>query len=215
MSRPSGNAFITLEGIEGVGKSTNLAYLEHTLVAAGRDVVVTREPGGTPLGEQIRRWVLDEDHGGLSAEIEALLMFAARAQHLDEIIRPALERGAWVICDRFSDATFAYQGGGRGAPPELLDTLKQAIQRDLEPDLTLLLDAPIEIGFGRIADRDPDNFEREDRAFFDRVRASYLALAARYPERIKRIDAAEPLEAVQLALSAHLDALLERTASDA
>ncbi len=210
-----GNAFITLEGIEGVGKSTNLAYIEDILVAAGQDVVVTREPGGTPLGEQIRRWVLDGDHGGLSAEVEAMLMFAARAQHLDEVIRPALASGAWVICDRFTDATIAYQGGGRGVAPGLLEALKRAVQCDLEPDLTLLFDAPVEVGFERIANREPDNFEREGRAFFDKVRASYLALAASNPDRIKRIDAAQPLEAVKQELRNHLGALLQRVITDA
>ncbi len=208
------SAFVTLEGIEGVGKSTNLGYLEQRLVAAGQRVVVTREPGGTPLGEDIRRWVLDGDHSNLSAEVEALLMFVARAQHLDQIIRPALADGAWVLCDRFTDATFAYQGGGRGASIEFLEQLKRAVQRDLEPDLTLLFDAPVEVGLERIADRDHDHFEREDRAFFDRVRAAYLELAERYPERIKRIDAAQPLETVKQELSSHLKTLLQKTAAD-
>ncbi|MEE8249327.1 MAG: dTMP kinase [Gammaproteobacteria bacterium] len=208
------SAFVTLEGIEGVGKSTNLGYLEQLLVAAGQKVVVTREPGGTRLGEQIRRWVLEGDHSKLSAEVEALLMFTARAQHLDEVIRPALADGAWVLCDRFTDATIAYQGGGRGAAVELLEQLKRVVQRDLEPDLTLLFDAPVEVGLQRIADRVHDHFEREDRAFFDRVRTAYLELAERYPERIKRIDAAQPLETVKQELSGHLSALLEKTAAD-
>ena len=208
------SAFVTLEGTEGVGKSTNLAYLEQLLVAAGEKVVVTREPGGTRLGEQIRQWVLEGDHADLSAEVEALLMFAARAQHLDEVIRPALADGAWVLCDRFTDATIAYQGGGRGAAIELLEQLKGAVQRGLEPDLTLLFDAPVEVGIERIADRTPDHFEREDRAFFDRVRTTYLELAERYPERIKRIDAAQPLELVKLELSAHLNELLKKTVAD-
>ncbi len=208
------SAFVTLEGTEGVGKSTNLAYLEQLLVAAGEKVVVTREPGGTRLGEQIRQWVLEGDHADLSAEVEALLMFAARAQHLDEVIRPALADGAWVLCDRFTDATIAYQGGGRGAAIELLEQLKGAVQRGLEPDLTLLFDAPVEVGIERIADRAPDHFEREDRAFFDRVRTTYLELAERYPERIKRIDAAQPLELVKLELSAHLNELLKKTVAN-
>ncbi len=208
------SAFVTLEGTEGVGKSTNLAYLEQLLVAAGEKVVVTREPGGTRLGEQIRQWVLTGDHADLSAEVEALLMFAARAQHLDEVIRPALADGAWVLCDRFTDATIAYQGGGRGAAIELLEQLKRAVQRGLEPDLTLLFDAPVEVGIERIADRDPDHFEREDRAFFDRVRTTYLELAERYPERIKRIDAAQPLELVKQELSAHLSELLKKTVAN-
>ena len=202
------NGFITLEGIEGVGKSTNLAYLEQLIVAAGHEVVVTREPGGTPLGEQIRRWVLDEEHGNVSAEVETMLMFAARAQHLDDVIRPALDRGAWVLCDRFTDATIPYQGGGRGVSLEWITTLKNAVQRDLEPDLTLLFDAPIEVGFGRIADREPDHFEREDRAFFERVRATYLSQADRYPDRVKRVDAAQSLDDVKGAIRKHLETLL-------
>ncbi len=214
MAGPVSSAFVTLEGIEGVGKSTNLGYLEQLLVAAGQKVVVTREPGGTRLGEQIRRWVLEGTHSKLSAEVEALLMFTARAQHLDEVIRPALADGAWVLCDRFTDATIAYQGGGRGAAVELLEQLKRVVQRDLEPDLTLLFDAPVEVGLQRIADRVHDHFEREDRAFFDRVRTAYLELAERYPERIKRIDAAQPLETVKQELSGHLSALLEKTAAD-
>jgi len=208
------SAFVTLEGLEGVGKSTNLAYLEQLLVAAGEKVVVTREPGGTPLGEQIRQWVLMGDHAGLPAEVETLLMFAARAQHLNDVIRPALADGAWVLCDRFTDATFAYQGGGRGATIDLLEQLKRAIQRDLEPDLTLLFDAPVEVGFERIANRAHDHFEREDHSFFDKVRTTYLELAERYPERIKRIDATQSLETVQQELSGHLSELLQRTTTD-
>lgn len=208
------SAFVTLEGLEGVGKSTNLAYLEQLLVDAGEKVVVTREPGGTPLGEQIRQWVLMGDHAGLPAEVETLLMFAARAQHLNEVIRPALADGAWVLCDRFTDATFAYQGGGRGATIDLLEQLKRAIQRDLEPDLTLLFDAPVEVGFERIANRAHDHFEREDHSFFDKVRTTYLKLAERYPERIKRIDATQSLETVQQELSGHLSELLQRTTTD-
>jgi len=212
--RRSDSAFITLEGIEGVGKSTNLAFLREQLEALGHRVVVTREPGGTALGERIREWVLDEDHGGLSAEVEALLMFAARAQHLDKVIRPALADGAWVICDRFTDATLAYQGGGRGAPADWLENLKQGVHQGLEPDLTLLLDAPIELGFERIGSRARDNFEREDLAFFERVRATYLALAEQYPERIRRIDASQPLDAVKARLNACLDRFLRDRGDD-
>ena len=208
------SAFVTLEGLEGVGKSTNLAYLEQLLLAAGERVIVTREPGGTPLGEQIRTWVLEGDHSDLSAEVEALLMFAARAQHLDKVIRPALADGAWVLCDRFTDATIAYQGGGRRATGAWLEELKRAVQRDLEPDLTLLFDAPVEVGLERIAGRKHDHFEREDRAFFDRVRTAYLELAERYPNRIKRIDAAQPLELIEQVLRDHLSVLLEKRATD-
>lgn len=203
-------AFISLEGVEGVGKSTNVAFTAETVRRAGYDVVTTREPGGTELGERVRDWILNGDHGSLSPEIEALLMFAARARHLDEVIRPALDAGRWVVCDRFTDATVAYQGGGRGASRALLDVLRAEIQKGLEPDLTLLLDAPLEIGASRIRDRKPDHFERERRPFFERVRAAYLALAAQYPERIKVVDAAVPLPDVQRRIEAEIAALVRR-----
>jgi dTMP kinase len=201
-------AFITLEGGEGVGKSTNLAFVAAVLRAAGHEVVTTREPGGTPLGERVRSWVLEGDHGSLSAEVETLLMFAARAQHLDKVVRPALAAGRWVVCDRFTDATFAYQGGGRGASTSLLRSLRAEVQHGLEPDLTLLLDAPLEVGAARIAARTLDHFEREARDFFERVRAAYLDLAAAAPQRIKVIDAAQPLESVQSRISAALEVLI-------
>jgi dTMP kinase len=202
-------AFVTLEGGEGVGKSTNLALVVAHLEARGVEVVATREPGGTPLGETIRAWILDGEHGALSAEVEALLMFAARARHLDTVIRPALAAGKWVVCDRFTDATFAYQGGGRGADIGLLEALETGVQRGLEPDLTLLLDAPLEVGRRRIAARAPDHFEREQGPFFERVRRTYLDRAQRDPKRIKVIDAAGALEQVQAAIIQELDALLE------
>ena len=207
-------AFISLEGVEGVGKSTNVAFTAEVVRRAGHDVVTTREPGGTALGERVREWILNGDHGKLSAEIETLLMFAARARHLDEVIRPALAAGRWVVCDRFTDATIAYQGGGRGASRTLLDALKTEIQKGLEPDLTLLLDAPLEVGASRIGDRKPDHFEREQRPFFERVRAAYLALAAQYPQRIKIIDAAVPLAQVQAQIEAHVAALVRTRASN-
>ena len=193
-------AFITLEGVEGVGKTTCTRTVENTLSAAGHDVVVTREPGGTPLGERIRKWVLDGDHPALSAETEALLMFAARAHHLDEVIRPALAKGRWVVCDRFTDATIAYQGGGRRVDARWLDGLKAGVQRGLEPDLTLLLDAPVEVGLARISDRNPDHFERESFTFFERVRTAYLKLAKTHPTRIKIIDASQPVAKVEAQL---------------
>jgi len=201
-------AFVTLEGGEGVGKSTNLALVVAHLEARGVEVVATREPGGTPLGETIRAWILDGEHGALSAEVEALLMFAARARHLDTVIRPALAAGKWVVCDRFTDATFAYQGGGRGADIGLLDALETGVQRGLEPDLTLLLDAPLEVGRRRIAARALDHFEREQTPFFERVRRAYLDRARRDPNRIKVIDAAGTLEQVQAAIIRELDAVL-------
>jgi dTMP kinase len=203
-------AFISLEGIEGVGKSTNVAFTAETVRDAGFDVVTTREPGGTPFGEQVREWILNGDHGRLSAEIEVLLMFAARARHLDEVIRPALAAGRWVICDRFTDASFAYQGGGRGASRALLESLRNEIQRGLEPDLTLLLDAPLDVGASRIGSRKLDHFEREQRPFFDRVRNAYLALAVEQPGRIKIVDAAQPLERVQRDIAVQVRALIER-----
>jgi dTMP kinase len=206
-------AFISLEGVEGVGKSTNVAFTADAVRRLGFDVVTTREPGGTALGERVREWILNGDHGKLSAEIEALLMFAARARHLDEVIRPALAAGRWVVCDRFTDATIAYQGGGRGASRGLLDALKSEIQKGLEPDLTLLLDAPLEVGASRIGDRKPDHFEREQRPFFERVRATYLTLATQHPERIKIVDAAMPLPQVQSQIEAQITALARRLGS--
>jgi dTMP kinase len=203
-------AFISLEGVEGVGKSTNVAFTADAVRRAGYDVVTTREPGGTQLGERVRDWILNGDHGSLSPETEALLMFAARARHLDEVIRPALAAGRWVVCDRFTDATVAYQGGGRGASRTLLDALRAEIQKGLEPDLTLLLDAPLEVGASRIGDRKPDHFEREQRQFFERVRAAYLSLAEQHRDRIKIIDAAVPLPRVQRQIEAEVAALVRR-----
>ena len=206
-------AFITVEGGEGVGKTTSLAALESHLKSRGIDVLLTREPGGTTLGEAIRSWILDGDHGQLGADVEALLMFAARAQHLDELIRPAVERGTWVVCDRFTDATLAYQGGGRGADRSFLEALARGVQRGFVPDLTLLLDAPVEVGMARIADRPHDHFEREEAAFFGRVRSTYLELAAAEPERIRVIDASAPQPTVLAAIERELDAFCERFAA--
>ena len=205
--------FISLEGIEGVGKSTNVAFTADAVRRAGWSVVTTREPGGTELGERVREWILHGSHGALSAEVEALLMFAARARHLDEVIRPALADGRCVVCDRFTDATFAYQGAGRGANRTLLETLRTQVQKGLEPDLTLLLDAPLDIGAARIGSRTRDHFEREQRPFFERVRGEYLALAAQEPERVKLIDAAAPLTDVQRQIQAQVTALLDRLGS--
>ena len=203
-------AFITFEGTEGVGKSTFGERAFELLREDNREVVVTREPGGTALGEQIRHWILDGEHQSLSAEVEALLMFAARGYHLDTVIRPALASGRWVLCDRFTDATYAYQGGGRGMSQGVLDTLKDAIQGALTPDLTILLDAPIEVGLGRIASREQDHFEREDHAFFERVRRCYLDLAGREPERFKIVDATLPLEQVWARVSNEISLFVAR-----
>lgn len=191
--------FITLEGGEGVGKSTNVSFVRDCLAAAGKAVVVTREPGGTSLGERIRSILLDGRTEGMDPNTELLLMFAARAEHLGSVVRPALERGDWVVCDRFTDATYAYQGGGRGIAWERIAALENWVQGALRPDLTLLLDAPPEVGRTRIHDRggQPDRFEQEQRAFFERVRAAYLTLADRESRRYRVIDAARPLSEVQ------------------
>lgn len=192
--------FVTLEGIEGAGKSTLIANLAADLRQRGDDPVVTREPGGTPLAEQIRRTVLDRGEERLSPEAETLLMFAARAVHLDNLVRPALRRGAWVLCDRFTDATRAYQGGGRGIDAGLIETLARAVHGDLVPDMTLLLDLPVEIGLGRARARSEglaDRFEAETLQFFERVRATYLALARREPRRFRVLDATLPPDALR------------------
>ena len=198
-------AFITVEGTEGVGKSTSIAFIRDFLAESGIDVTVTREPGGTQLGERIREWILRSKAGSLSATTETLLMYAARSHHLDRVIRPALERGIWVVCDRFVDATLAYQGAGRHADAELLAELSKRVLQGLEPELTLLLDAPLDIGFGRIRHREQDHFEQESREFFERVRAEYHAIAAREPGRVEVIDAAQTPEDVRISLRAVLE----------
>lgn len=196
--------FITLEGGEGVGKTTQIAAVCEFLERRGISVTATREPGGTPVGEQIRGILLGNH--AIAAETELLLLFAARAQHIQDVIRPALARGHWVVCDRFTDASFAYQGGGRGVDPGMIAALQDHVQRDLQPDLTLLLDAPVEVGLARARRRGPaDRFEQETVAFFQRVRASYLDLAARWPERIQVVDASGPPEQVRAALLAALE----------
>lgn len=203
-------AFITVEGGEGVGKSSSLAAIASWLKSRGLAVALTREPGGTPLGETIRSWILDGNHGGLSAEVEALLMCAARAEHVNKVILPQLARGAWVVCDRFADATMAYQGGGRGADAGFLRVLADGVQRGLTPDLTLLLDAPVEVGMARIANRAHDHFEREESAFFERVRRTYLEIAASEPGRVRVVEANAPLAAVRAAIERELDAFCSR-----
>ncbi len=189
--------FISVEGIEGVGKSTNLARLVSAFELAGIDVDVTREPGGTPTAEAIRSILLEHGDEPMPASAEALLMFSARALHVENRIRPALESGRWVVSDRFVDASRAYQGGGRGIPMALIDSLAELALGGLEPDVVVLLDAPVEVGLER-ADRRgaKDRFEVEEQAFFERVRASYLGLAANHPERFLVIDAAGSPEAV-------------------
>ena len=201
--------FITLEGGEGVGKSTNLKFIEGCLKRRGKQVLVTREPGGTPLGESIRSLLLDSGGGPLLYESELLLLFAARAEHIDKVIRPALAQGIWVLCDRFTDATYAYQGGGRGLDAERIEYLEEWIQRELRPDLTFLFDAEVEIGMARARERgEPDRFEREDLEFFDKIRLAYLRLAHRFQHRIRVIDAGRPLAMVESAIESELMKLL-------
>jgi dTMP kinase len=199
--------FITIEGIEGVGKSTNVAFIEAQCRAAGHTVLVTREPGGTPMAERIRELILATPGEGLSDMGELLLMFAARAEHLASLIRPALERGETVICDRFTDATFAYQGGGRGIDINLINKLQNIVQGDLRPDLTLLLDVPLEVSAQRIASRGEavDRFEQERAEFFGRVRSAYLEIAAQAPERVRVVDASQPLTEVQAEIARYLN----------
>ena len=205
----SSGAFITLEGIEGAGKSTVMKRVARLLEKAGRTPVQTREPGGTPLGEALRELLLGHCHDGMADDTELLLMFAARAEHLHRKILPALERGRWVLCDRFTDATYAYQGGGRGIPGERIAVLEQWVQKGLQPDLTLLLDIPVEQGMARAGARSaPDRFESERIAFFERVRAAYLEQARRFPERYRVIDASRPLAQVQRSLAEVLEAWL-------
>ena len=200
--------FITLEGGEGVGKTTNLAFIEDYLTTRGVDLLRTREPGGTPLGERIRGLLLDSD--GMNSSAELLLVFASRAQHLDEVIRPALAAGRWVLCDRFTDASYAYQGGGRNLDLSVIGFLEQWVQAGLQPDLTLLLDTSIEVGMSRVRDRGvTDRFESEHLEFFEKVRAAYIERADKYPDRIKRIDASGSLGSVQAGIAMHLDHLIE------
>lgn len=199
--------FITLEGGEGVGKTTNLDFIEHYLRSRGIDVLRTREPGGTPMGEGVRDLLLQS--GTMDRWAELLLVFAARAQHLSEVIRPALAAGQWVLSDRFTDASHAYQGGGRGLDPVVIEQLETWVQQGLQPDLTLLLDAPVELGMARARRRgQTDRFEAERLDFFENVRAAYLARAERFPERIRRVDASGSLAEVQARIALHLEALL-------
>ena len=200
--------FITVEGIEGVGKTTNIEFIHKWLLAAGKDVVVSREPGGTPLGEAIRDLLLDPQYTGMDSTCELQLMFAARAEHLARVIRPALEKGQWVLCDRFTDATYAYQGGGRGIDTGVIARLESLVQGDFRPDITLLLDVPVEVGLARAGKRgDLDRFEQEKVEFFERVRQAYLDMARQYTGRYRVIDASQPLERVQQQLEVVLQSI--------
>ncbi|MFM7119188.1 MAG: dTMP kinase [Gammaproteobacteria bacterium] len=206
--------FITLEGGEGAGKSTNVRFVETCLRQAGLSVVVTREPGGTPLAEEIRALLLAVREERVSGLAELLLMFAARAQHLATLIEPALARGDWVLCDRFTDATYAYQGGGRGLDVAAIVTLEHLVHGHLQPDLTLYLDLDPALAAARLSTRVLDRFEQEQSAFFERVRAAYLARAAG-SARIRVIDAAQSLEAVQDDVRAVINAFIHVRAGSA
>jgi dTMP kinase len=190
--------FITFEGVDGAGKSTHLLWFAETLRQRGLDVLVTREPGGTPLGENLREILLNQP---MHPEAEALLMFAARLEHIEQVIKPALQRGIWVVSDRFTDASFAYQGGGRGVPLIKLEQLERWVQGDLQPDLTLLFDIPVEVARQRLSNNAMlDRFEQEQESFFERVRHCYLDRCNQSPQRFARIDASQTQEQVKVKL---------------
>lgn len=201
--------FVTIEGGEGVGKSSNIAFIADLLRQSGKEVILTREPGGTPLAERIRQILLDKNETQMCADTELLLMFAARAQHLDEVIRPSIAEGKWVLCDRFTDATYAYQGGGRGIAKSRIADLENWVQGELRPDITILLDLSVAAGMQRANHRsEPDRFEQEQSAFFERVRHCYRERAQAEPNRFIVIDASPELAIVQQqianALAKHL-----------
>jgi dTMP kinase len=209
MSHNNPGCFITIEGVEGVGKTTNIQFIAEFLRSRALQLLLTREPGGTPIAEQIRNLLLTKGDEPLNDDAELLLVFAARAQHLAQVIKPALARGEWVVCDRFTDATYAYQGGGRGFSMPHIAELEQWVQQDLRPDITLLLDLPVEIGLARAKQRsDPDRFESERTEFFERVRDTYLARARQFPGQFRIIDASRTLPEVQEQLAGVLTDLL-------
>jgi len=205
--------FITFEGGEGAGKSTQISRAAEWLRGRGVEVLVTREPGGTPRAERLRTILLERDSEPMPQSCELLLMFAARATHLENLIRPAVSRGAWVLCDRFTDATYAYQGGGRGMPVAQIDALAGIVHPDLQPDLTLLLDLPVAAGLARASHRNgadgPDRFEAEQQAFFERVRDTYLERARREPQRFRVVAASGSLDEVAQGVRDALEPLLE------
>ena len=186
--------FITLEGIDGAGKSTHIAFVAESLRKRAKEVVVTREPGGTVLGEKLRELLLSQP---MQVETECLLMFAARREHIAQVIAPALAAGRWVVSDRFTDATYAYQGAGRGMAKDRLASLEYWIQAGLRPDLTLVFDVPVELAVERVSGSHKDRFEGEDRAFFERIRGEYLARAAAEPDRMRVVDGSRPLPEVR------------------
>ncbi len=202
--------FITVEGIEGVGKSTNMDFLATLIEQRGISVIRSREPGGTPIAERIRCILLEHGDEPLPEIAELLLFFAARSLHIENAIRPALESGTWVLCDRFTDASRAYQGSGRGLGIDRVDTLAEWVQEGLEPDLTVLLDAPGEVGMKRAGQRgETDRMESEQGSFYERVREAYLALAAAQPGRFRVVDANRPLAAVQADIAELIRKLLD------
>ncbi len=204
----AGARFISFEGIDGAGKSTHIAFVADYLAARGKQVVASREPGGTALGEKLRELVL---HETMHLETEALLMFASRREHIAQVIAPALARGEWVISDRFTDASFAYQGGGRGLELAKLDALEVWVHPHLQPDLTLLFDVPLDVARARLdATRTLDKFEQEQADFFSATRAEYLRRAAQFPHRIRVIDSTQTIAAIQTELAQILDHLLTR-----
>ena len=202
--------FISIEGIEGAGKSTQLSFIQRYLTQQGKQLVVTREPGGTELGEQIRTLLLTPTTTGMAVDTELLLMFAARVEHVEQVIMPALERGDWVLSDRFVDATFAYQGGGRGIDLQRIATLSDWALKGLQTDVTFLFDLPVEMGQQRVLNRNQgvDRFEQEKVDFFQRIRESYLQRAKQEPNRIKVIDASKTIVEIELQLTVLLDNLL-------
>ena len=203
--------FISIEGVEGVGKSTNLAYVQSLLDTAGIDYVTTREPGGTEIAEKIRDLLLDKSNTGMTDQTELMLVFAARAQHVRSFIQPAINEGKWVICDRFTDSTYAYQGGGRQMAPELIRELEVIAIDGYEPDHTLLLDLPTEIGLARASKRgELDRFESESQKFFSRVRAAFLERATQCEQRFTVIDASHDLETVQASIEKALTPTIEK-----
>lgn len=202
--------FITLEGGEGAGKSTNMAFIQQFFSSRQLPWIGTREPGGTPLAEEIRHVLLEPRNEAVSNDAELLLVFAARAQHIEQVIQPALAEGTHVLCDRFTDATFAYQGGGRGIDLARIEWLENYVQRDFRPDLTIYLDVPSEVGMARASARGAlDRFEQEEHQFFERVRDVYLSRAAQHPHRYRVIDANRPLTVVQQSIAEALEAALE------
>ena len=203
--------FITIEGTEGVGKTTNIEYIKQWLDDQAISYVSTREPGGTPLAEEVRQLLLANREEKVCSKAELLMMFAGRAQHIDQVIEPQLAKGNWVLCDRFTDATYAYQGAGREMGDELIKSLETMVQGAMRPDLTLVLDVPVELGLERAGKRsEPDRFEREKTDFFNRVRQAYLSMATNNPQRYKIIDASQNLEHVQLQIQATLTSFLQK-----